>query len=48
MSYALQLLDVSCFKHFKTIFIKKKDGAMIRRKNNELNEVTLIGWVNKA
>lgn len=34
-SHALQLLNVSCFKPFKTTFKRKRDGAMA--KNNYIN-----------
>ncbi len=39
---------VSCLKFFKTIFLKYKDGVMVRNNYNELSNVTLVGWVDKA
>jgi hypothetical protein len=47
-SHALQPLNVSCFKPFKTTFRKEKDNNMVRNYYNEPNKVTLVGWVDKA
>jgi hypothetical protein len=46
--HALQLLDMSCFKHFKIVFKKDGDDVMVRNNNCELNNCTFIGWVNKV
>jgi len=45
-SYALQPLDVSCFKPFKTTFKKVKDVTMSKNNHMELNKITLARWVN--
>jgi hypothetical protein len=47
-SHALQPLNVSCFKPFKTTFRKEKDNNMVRNYYNEPNKVTLVGWVDKT
>jgi len=44
MSYALQLLVVSCFKPFKTIFIKKGMGQWLEVKTmNQMKLLSLDG-----
>jgi len=47
-SHTLQPLDVSCFKPFKIVFKKEKDGAMAKNNYIESNKITLAGWVDKA
>lgn len=47
-SHVLQLLDVSCFKPFKTTLKKERDGTMIKNNYNELDKVTLSRSVDKA
>jgi hypothetical protein len=47
-SHALQPLDVSCFKPFKTTFKKKKNSAMVKNNHYEPEKCTLVGWVDKA
>jgi hypothetical protein len=47
-SHALQPLDVSCFKPFKTTFRKERDNNMVINNYNEPNKVTLASWVDKA
>jgi hypothetical protein len=47
-SHALQPLDVSYFKPFKTSFRKERNNNMVRNNYNELNKATLTTWVNKA
>ncbi len=47
-SHALQLFNVSCFKHFKTTFRKEKDVAMFKSIYMELDKITLIGWVDQG
>jgi hypothetical protein len=47
-SHTLQPLDVSCFKPFKTIFKKERDGATTKNNYIESNKITLAGWVDKA
>jgi hypothetical protein len=42
-SHILQPLDVSCFKPFKTVFKKEKDGAMEKDNYIESNKITLVG-----
>ncbi len=46
--HALQLLDMSCFKHFKFVFKKDKNDAMVRNNYRELYNCTFIGWVDKV
>jgi len=46
-SHVLQPLDVSCFKPFKIIFMKKKDNAMVKNIHCESNKCTLASWVDK-
>jgi len=41
-SHALQPLDVSCFKPFKTTFKKERDATMARSKYQELNKITFV------
>jgi hypothetical protein len=45
-SLALQPLDVSCFKPFKTTFRRVRDLAMFRNNHMELKKITLDGWVD--
>jgi hypothetical protein len=47
-SHALQPLNVSCFKPFKTAFRKVRDVAMFRSNHMEPNKIPLIGWVDQA
>ncbi len=47
-SHALQPLDVSCFKPFKTVFRKVRDVAMFKSNHMEPNKIILIGWVDQA
>jgi len=47
-SHILQPLDVSCFKPFKTVFRKERDGAMAKKVYIKSNKITLMGWVDKA
>ncbi len=47
-SCALQPLDVSCFKPFKTTFRKGKDNAIVRNNHCELNKIAFANWVEKA
>jgi hypothetical protein len=42
------MLDVFCFKSFKTTFINERDGAMARSNYMEPNKIILVSWVNKA
>jgi hypothetical protein len=42
-SHALQPLDVSCFKPFKTTFKKERDNNMVINNYNEPNKVTFVG-----
>jgi hypothetical protein len=46
ISRALQLLQMSCFKPFKTTFRKERDNAMIRNRYFKLNKIKLIAWVD--
>jgi hypothetical protein len=48
ISYALQPLDVTYFKPFKTTFKKKRKSAMAKNNYLEPNKVTLAAWVAKA
>lgn len=41
-SYALQPLNVNCFKSFKITFKKEKNNAMVRNSHCELNKCMLI------
>ncbi len=45
-SYALQLLDVCCFKPFKIVFRKVSDAIMCKRNHMELDKITLARWVD--
>jgi hypothetical protein len=45
-SHALQPLNVSCFKPFKTTFKKVKDVAMSRSNHMEPDKITLARWVD--
>jgi hypothetical protein len=47
-SYALQPLDVSCFKPFKITFKKVRDVAMFKINHRELHKITLTNWVDQA
>ncbi len=47
-SHALQPLNVSCFKPFKTIFKEEKDNAMVKNNHCEPNKCTLTSWVDKS
>jgi hypothetical protein len=46
MSYALYPLDVSCFKPFKTTFKKVTNVIMVKNNCMELNNITLVEWVD--
>jgi hypothetical protein len=37
ISHAFQPLDVTCLKHFKTIFKRKRNNAMVSTNYNELD-----------
>jgi hypothetical protein len=45
-SHALQPLQMSCFKPFKTTFRKERDNAMIKNRYLKLNKIKLITWVD--
>jgi hypothetical protein len=45
-SYALYPLDVSCFKTFKTTFRKVTNVVMVKNNYMELNNITLVEWVD--
>ncbi len=45
-SHALQPLDVSCFKPFKTTFRKVRDATMFKSNHIELNKIIIAGWVD--
>jgi hypothetical protein len=47
-SHALQHLNVSCFKPFKTTFRKERDATMTISKYQKPNKITFVGWVDKA
>jgi hypothetical protein len=47
-SRALQPLDVSCFKPFKTTFRKVRDATMSRSNHQELEKITLADWVDQV
>ncbi len=47
-SHALQPLDVSYFKPFKTSFKKEKNNSMVRNNYNEPDKATFVTWVDKA
>jgi hypothetical protein len=42
-SHALQPLDVSCFKPFKTACKKERDATMAKNKYQEPDKITLVG-----
>jgi hypothetical protein len=46
-SHALQPLDLTCFKPFKTTFRKERNGAMDKKQNTKLDKITLVTWVDK-
>ncbi len=46
-SYALQPLNVSCFKPFKIVF-RKKDGVVINNNYAKLGKIVLFEWIDKA
>ncbi len=46
-SHALQTLDVSCLKPFKTTFKKERDNAMVNNNHCELDKCILVSWVKK-
>jgi hypothetical protein len=48
ISYALQPLDVACFKPFKTTFRKEIVTTIVRENYIEPYKITLVGWVDKA
>jgi hypothetical protein len=48
ISHALQPLNLSCFKPFKTTFKKVRDVAMSISNHMEPNKITIDGWVNQA
>jgi hypothetical protein len=41
-------LDVACFKPFKTTFRKEINITMVKRNYIKSDEITLVGWVDKA
>jgi hypothetical protein len=47
-SHALQPLNITCFKPFKTIFRKERTSAMVKNNYLEPNKTTLVAWVDKA
>jgi hypothetical protein len=46
-SHALQPLDITCFKPFKTAFRKEKDTTMVNRNYIDPDNIVLVGWVDK-
>ena len=48
ISHALQSLDVSCFKLFKTAFRKIKDKWSLIRKTKPVDKRTLCEWTSQA
>jgi hypothetical protein len=46
--HALQSLNVSCFKLFKTALKNVKDVIMARNNYMELNKIALVGFVDQA
>jgi hypothetical protein len=46
-SHALQPLDVTCFKPFKIAFRKEKNTTMVNRNYIDLDNIVLVGWVDK-
>ncbi len=47
-SHALQPLDISCFKIFKTTFRKERDSAMSKKICKEPNKIVLVGGIVKT
>ena len=47
-SHALQPLDVSCFKSFKTAFRKIRDRWSLRNKTKAVDKRTLCEWTSQA
>jgi hypothetical protein len=47
-SHPLQLLNLICFKPFKTTFRKERNGAMDNKNNTKLDNITLVPWVDKT
>jgi hypothetical protein len=47
-SYAFQLLNVTYFKPLKNAFRKEREFTMAKNNYFELNNVTLVKWVNKV
>lgn len=48
-SHAIQLLYMSCnFKPFKTSFKRGKNNATVKNDLSELNNIMLVGCVNKT
>jgi hypothetical protein len=47
-SHALQPLNITCFKPFKTSFRKERTSAMVKNNYLEPNKTTLVAWVDKA
>jgi hypothetical protein len=47
-SHALQPLDVSCLKPFKTTFRKEGDNVIVNYNHCELDKCTLASWVEKT
>ncbi len=47
-SHALQPLDVTYFKPFKTTFRKERDSTMVKNNYLESNKATLATWVDKV
>jgi hypothetical protein len=46
-SHALQSLNESCFKPYKTTSRKERDNALVKSNHCELEKCTLLGWVDK-
>jgi hypothetical protein len=47
-SHALQPLDASCFKPFKTTLKNKGNNSMVNNNYKELDKIALVNWVDKA
>ena len=47
-SYTLQLLDVACFKPFKTAFRKIRDKWSLRSKTKLVDKQTLCEWTSQS
>jgi len=45
-SHVLQTLNIFCFKPFKISFKKVRDVTMYRNNHMELDNITLVRWVN--